>query len=142
MCDPVTGRPRLAAALKEQGALFVDDRLSDLALSDVEGSMPVFPATSVAGLASQGQSFSWLALRAILSFIHDAESKAKETASPRVTTPPSSSKRLLRSHSKPPGDSGARTPVGAFGCLARAWHACAADWPVLFRCSPIGAYSA
>ena len=79
MCDPETGRPLLAAALKRQGALFVDERLSVRALSDVEGSMPVFPATSQPGLACQGQIISWLALRAIVSFSHDAESKAKQT---------------------------------------------------------------
>jgi hypothetical protein len=132
MCDPVTGRPRLAAALKEHGAFFVDERLSARALSDEEGSMPVFPATSKPGLASQGQILSWLALRAIVSFIHDAESKAKETASPRVTPPPSSSKRLLRSQSRLPGDSGAHMPAGAFEFSCHAWNASPADSLVLF----------
>jgi hypothetical protein len=144
MCDPVNGRQLLAAALKRHGALFVDDRLSDLALSDVEGSKPVFPATSPPGLASQGQILSWLALRAIVSFIHDAESKAKASDVSVSTPQPPRVVRLTRSatRSAEADRSGARTPVGAFGCLARAWHACAADWPVLFRCSPIGAYSA
>jgi len=132
MCDPVNGRPLLAAALKEQGALFVDDRLSVDALSDVEGSMPVFPATSKPGLASQGQIISWLALRAIVSFIHDAESKAKETVSPRVTPLPSCSKPLTRSQSKLPGDSGAHMPAGAFEFSCHAWNASPADSLVLF----------
>ena len=130
MCDPEPGRPLLAAALKHQGALFVDHRLSDLVLSDEEGSKPVFPATSKPGLASQGQIISWLALRAIVSFIHDAESKAKETASPRVTPLPA--KRLTRSQTKPPGDSGAHMPASAFEFSCHAWNASPADSLVLF----------
>ena len=132
MCDPVNGRSLLAAALKEQGALFVDERLSVRALSDVEGSMPVFPATSKYGLACQGQNISWLALRAIVSFIHDAESKAKETVSPRASPLFSSSKPRTRSQSKPPRDSGAHMPGGAFEFSCHAWNASPADSLVLF----------
>ena len=142
MCDPDSriGRPLLVAALTKLGALHIADRLGAAALSDVEGPRSVIPR---GGMAGQGQCISWLALRAIVSFIHDSESKAKASDVSVSTPQPPSFVRLTRSatRSAEADRSGARTPVGAFGCLARAWHACAADCPVLFRCSPIGAYS-